>query len=245
MFKRILHRIFQTFPPSLRKLILDLLIQKHNFSALAQDYGQFNTIRKESCLDRRGKPIPWYTYPAIEYLSHINFSLMRVFEFGSGNSSLWWTKRCRSLTSIESDQQWFGKVSQDQDAGLKFDYRLEINETAYTSSPGLKEADIVIIDGKYRSKCADAFIDACNENERKGLMLLFDNADWYPNSIKKIQQSLGWIQVDFHGFGPINAYTWTTSIFINPKRVPELQYVKPLISIAGIDNAVGNADDAK
>jgi len=245
MFKIVLRRIFKIFPPSFQKLFFDLLRQKHNFSVLAQDYGQFRTIRKGSCLDREGKPVPWYTYPAIEYFSHIDFSTMRVFEFGSGNSSLWWARRCLSLTSIESDQHWFGKVSQDREAGLKFDYRLEEHETDYIAAPGLKEADVVIIDGKYRSKCVDAFIVTCQEKASGGVMLIFDNADWYPSTINRLRQSLDWVQVDFHGFGPINTYTWTTTIFLNPRRVQELKYIRPLMSIAGIDCAVGNADDAK
>lgn len=244
--KRLLRRAFQIFPQSLQKLIFDLISQKHNLSALAHDYGQFRTIREWSCLDRAGQPIPWYTYPATEYLSHIDFSTMRVFEFGSGNSSLWWAKRSNSLTSVESDQQWFRRVNQARESGLKFDYRLAESETDYLAAAGLKEADIVIIDGKCRSKCADAFLAACKENTAGGaVMVIFDNADWYPNTIQKMRQELGWVQIDFHGFGPINAYTWTTSCFINPQRVPELRYVKALMSISGIDNAVGNADDAQ
>jgi hypothetical protein len=245
MLRFIIRSLFQIFPRSFRKLIIDLLKQKHNLSALIYDYGQFRTIRMESCFDREGKPIPWYTYPAIEYLSHIDFSMLRIFEFGSGNSSLWWARRCFSLTSIESDQQWFEKINQDREVGSKFDYRLEDSEKAYISSPGLKDADIVIIDGKYRSRCADVLIAACEVNAEKYVMLIFDNADWYPNAITKIQQALGWVQIDFHGFGPINNYTWTTSVFINPRRVSDLRYVKPLMSVAGIDNAVGNADDTR
>ncbi len=32
--------------------------------------------------------IPWYTYPAIEYLLSIDLSEMDVFEYGCGNSRL-------------------------------------------------------------------------------------------------------------------------------------------------------------
>ena len=66
------------------------------------------------------------------------------------------------------------------------------------------------------------------------LMIIFDNSDWYPNTIRQIQNSINLVQIDFHGFGPINNYTWTTSIFLNPLRCQELKYRKTLRSIASL-----------
>lgn len=65
-------------------------------------------------------------------------------------------------------------------------------------------------------------------------MLILDNADWYPKSVEFIQDNFCWMQVDFHGFGPINDYTWTTSIFINPIRCHEIRQAKPLRSMCGL-----------
>jgi len=65
-------------------------------------------------------------------------------------------------------------------------------------------------------------------------MLVLDNSDWYPKSVRFIQDNLGWMQIDFHGFGPINNYTWTTSVFINPLRYRELKYPSSLKSVCGL-----------
>jgi len=44
------------------------------------------------------------------------------------------------------------------------------------------------------------------------------------------------IEVDFHGFGPINAYTWTTSIFISRNfNFKPINKEQPNFSIAGIE----------
>lgn len=64
--------------------------QLKNFYTLAFDYGQLRTIREKRCIDKLGNPIPWYTYPAIEYLKTIDFSRKLVFEYGGGSSTLWW-----------------------------------------------------------------------------------------------------------------------------------------------------------
>lgn len=190
-----------------------------------------------------GRPIPWYTYPAIEYLSHIDFSTLTVLEYGSGNSSLWWMERCQELTSIENDKKWYKKINTVGCKGLNFSYLLETREEAYIHQEKLTAANIVIIDGVYRSKCANAFIAACQDKSCEVAMLIFDNSDWYPKTITTLHDALGWVQIDFHGFGPINNYTWTTSIFINPQLSCKLKYAKPLMSIDGFDNATGNTDD--
>jgi hypothetical protein len=64
-------------------------------------------------------------------------------------------------------------------------------------------------------------------------LLIFENSDWYPKTITRLNKQLKWLQVDFAGFGPINNYTWTTSIFIDPSYQPNLTYVRNLCSIGG------------
>jgi hypothetical protein len=65
-------------------------------------------------------------------------------------------------------------------------------------------------------------------------MLIFDNSDWYPNTVRFLQEKLGWMQIDFHGYGPINNYTWTTSILMNPVRYSKLRYGSALKSECAI-----------
>jgi hypothetical protein len=46
---------------------------------------------------------------------------------------------------------------------------------------------------------------------------ILDNADWFPNTAKLIRTA-GFVQVDFIGAGPVNSYTWCTSIFFPALR---------------------------
>jgi len=52
---------------------------------------------------RAGEPVPWYTYSAIAFLEAIVEPHFRVFEFGAGNSTLYWEKRVREVVSVEHD----------------------------------------------------------------------------------------------------------------------------------------------
>ena len=71
------------------------------------------SIDEKVCLDRDGNPIPWYTYPAIEYLSQFDYTKKKIFEFGCGYSSLFWAKRAQLVISIEDNPKWFEKWRQE------------------------------------------------------------------------------------------------------------------------------------
>jgi hypothetical protein len=211
--------------------------QIRNFRSLASNYGQWRSIRDWSSVDKDGNPIPWYTYPATEYLSHLDFSKLSIFEYGSGNSTLWWAKRSKSVTAVEDDEFWYTKVRSN--LGIdSIEYLLEIEKDRYISSSA-KDADIFIIDGKHRRECAE-HVASC---EREGVMIILDNSDWYPKTTNYIRNTLSWMQIDFHGFEPINNYTWTTSIFVNPSRHKELVYNNALDSRCGLVQIADNDCD--
>lgn len=110
-------------------------IQKQlaNFKTLSKEYGQYQTIVKWSCIDKDNNPIPWYTYPAIEFLKNLDFSNKIVLEYGSGNSSSFWAKRAKKVISIERDKKWFEMVSANKLPNQEI-YLKELDAN-YTKSP--------------------------------------------------------------------------------------------------------------
>lgn len=38
------------------------------------DYGHFLSVFRMSSVDNKGEPVPWFTYPAIDYLKSIDLS---------------------------------------------------------------------------------------------------------------------------------------------------------------------------
>jgi hypothetical protein len=157
----------------------------------------------------KGEPVPWYTYPAIEFLKQIDFSSKTVFEYGCGNSTLYWGNEALRVTSVEDNKEWFNKISTLKTKNLIIKHIIDkehyINEI-YNYDP----FDVIIIDGSYRYECAIASI---NRLSPKGIIIL-DNSDWCENA-PKILREANLIQIDMNGFGPYNPYTWTTSIFLS------------------------------
>lgn len=211
--------------------------QLTNCKSLAFEYGQYQSIQKWECIDKNGKPIPWYTYPAIEYLNGIDFSDKNIFEFGCGNSSLYWAEKAKHVVSVEHDREWYEKISKS-----KMDNQNIILCEDEEEYPSIIEQfdnkfDVIIIDGIARLKCVDTIAEHLNLKD--GYMIILDNSDWYPKTAEALRQKYNLIQADYHGFGPINAYTWTTSVMFsrNIQLVP-MNEVQPSYSLCAIKQRI-------
>lgn len=197
------NNLYKFMPNKLKTIYKSFL----NYKILSLNFGQYNSIDKWACIDLEGKPIPWYTYPAIEFLNQIDLKNKSIFEFGSGNSTRFWKSRCSRLVSVEHDKKWFDKVKNDLPSQVDYnlieiDYHQSINNFD-------EKFDVIIIDGKNRFECALESIKKLNED---GFIIL-DNSDWYQKTSKLLRDN-DLIEIDFSGFGPINEYTWTTSFYL-------------------------------
>ena len=192
----------------LRKILPRKLLTIMRFYQIYNSkYGHSNFINGFIC-DGDNQPIPWITYPCIEFLNRLDLSDCNVFEYGSGSSTLYWSNKSNSVVSVEKDKQWFDKVQGAllsnctlSHAGVDLDYIQHINQ--YES-----KFDIIIIDGAVRYPCAQ---EALKNISNRGIIIL-DNTEWYPETAKLLI-SAGYTQIDFIGFPPINAFPSTTSIF--------------------------------
>ncbi len=177
-------------------------------------YGYFKSRELSMSVDADGDPIPWYTYPAIEYLSSLDFRECSVFEFGSGSSSIWWAKRAKEVYSVENKPEYFEKLQNAKLDNNKIFFRENSESYSECIVEQGKVFDIIIIDGKRRFECLEKSLDCLSD---KG-MLIFDNSDrclifnHYKRALQRLNQE-DFIQVDFKGFTPINTYTSVTSIF--------------------------------
>jgi len=212
--------------------------QLTNFRILSNDYAQYQTIKNWDCTDKHGNKIPWYTYPTIEFLNNLDFSEKSVFEFGSGNSSIYWARKAKDVISVEHDKKWFEKVKSNFGENQTLLYRENNEEYEQSILDYEKKFDVIIIDGIRRVECSKV-VEKCLSNESKeGFLVILDNSDWYKETSKYLREKLDLIEVDFHGFGPINNYTWTTSIFMSRNfRFKPIDNIQPNFSISAIEQS--------
>ncbi|MEK9632588.1 MAG: hypothetical protein VW622_02000, partial [Opitutae bacterium] len=102
--------------------------------------------------------LPWWSLSAIRKMKEHLKRDHRVFEWGSGGSTVFLAKECKELTSIEHDPNWFEQVQtiiNEQDIGnsrlLRRETNLE-NKKSFLASPYAtalqSKHDIIVIDGE-------------------------------------------------------------------------------------------------
>jgi hypothetical protein len=177
-------------------------------------YGHLKSVRSRSAIDQSGEPLPWYTYPAIEFLQQLDFSQCTAFEYGAGNSTLFWAHRVARLVSVEDEEQWAETVRQRLPSNATLLYESDLRRYVDTIRQFSEGFDIIIVDGPARGgtrlKCARAGM----EHLKPGGMIILDNSDWLPQSARALRES-GLLQVDMSGFIPIGSHTQTTSFFFH------------------------------
>jgi len=188
-------------------------------------------MRAKESIDASGEPVPWYTYPAIEYLKQMDLKDKTIFEYGAGGSTRFFAKRCRRLVSVEDDKSWYDKVNALLPTNAKCQYIKERLEYVNYLNTVTDKIDIIAIDGKYRMACAKESVKRIADD---GFIIL-DNSD-HNQKTSAFLRSEGLIEVDMSGFTPINGFTCVTSFFF--KRGVQLKplYEKhPMCPIGGIE----------
>lgn len=113
-----------------------------------------NVVNGVSPLDLE---VPWFSYAANDFLSEWLKPHMKAFEYGSGGSTLFLSKRVQSVHSVEDNPKWYELVSkrvqEKQIANVsiefhQFDFKNPIGFEHSDYLNALKEEkDVIFIDG--------------------------------------------------------------------------------------------------
>lgn len=195
------------------------------------DYGHLRSVCTESAVDRDGHPLPWYTYPAIEFLAQLDFSGCRVFEYGTGNSTLFWAQRAREVVSVEHDPQWYDYVRARVPANAAVIYEPDLQAYAAAIARVAGGFDVIVVDGPARQLTRARAAAAALTRLNPGGLIILDNSDWLPTSTTLLREA-DLLQVDFSGFVPIATGTQTTSLYFHREcRLQPLGARQPQLSL--------------
>lgn len=182
---------------------------------MLHQYGWFRAWKEGKPVDRNGDPLPWITYPAIDFISQFDYCNKSIFEWGSGYSTLWWIPRCHHIISVETNPVWYERM-------LGFiDGRSEIVNPGFEERAEAEQIrqydvrfDVIVIDnnGPFRAACAVEAIPRLAE----GGYILLDNSDQCLIAAQILREA-GFQQIDFSGYAPGMGYAQTTSLFFKEK----------------------------
>ncbi|MBP46801.1 MAG: FkbM family methyltransferase [Myxococcales bacterium] len=183
-----------------------------------KDRGWFHSFVRRLPVDAKGRPLPWFTYGSIAFLTPRIQSSWRVFEYGSGHSTLWWSERVKEVVAVEHHQQWADKISKQLPDNATLMYRALAQGTSYPDAPveAGGKFDVIVIDGRERIWCAERCFSALAANG----VIIWDNSERprYQPGLKRLAE-LGFRHVDFDGMGPINTYGWRTTLLYRDDNV--------------------------
>lgn len=170
--------------------------------------------------------LPWISYPAIDYLRGFLKPDLKVFEWGIGGSTVFFTTHNCKVTTVESNEIWLNKVQQKL-ININTRYSPEIffvpSETQQIESikeyiAKVKENapwDIIFVDGleeNYISRL-DCIKVAKNLIKHGGILILDDS--WRENYSEVPRILNNFRRLEFWGLGVARLGVTKTDVYIN------------------------------
>lgn len=176
--------------------------------------GHFKSSFKNKSVARDGSPLPWYTYPIIDFLGTRSFSDKIILEFGGGQSTNYWAKSALKVITLEDDKDWFDQLKKQIPSNVElFLVSKEIREkcaadvVSILTKLAIPHFDLVIIDGLCREEMIEIAIRYVASNGG----IICDNAEgygFYDGFIDK-----GFQRIDFFGHAPGVMIPHCTSLY--------------------------------
>jgi len=191
--------------------VLTALISQRAFGYLL-DEGWFNSFNCKEPINEKLDPIPWVTYPMLDFLNpRLVNNQLELLEFGSGNSTLFFAKRLGHVTTIEHDIEWYDRLKQKLPGNVEM-FHFDSERSGFISSiSNIKHTfDIIFIDGIHRVECC---YFASNHLKEGGVVILDDSERVeYTEGIDCLIKD-GFNRLDFWGISPGYLYKKNTTVF--------------------------------
>ncbi|RZK66789.1 MAG: FkbM family methyltransferase [Pedobacter sp.] len=183
--------------------------------------GWFTAFDNHQAVDAHNQPIPWVTYSFIDFIKGRLNKDLTIFEYGSGNSTLFYAKNVKRVVSVEHDEAWFNKIVDQKATNAEMIFtKLETNGE-YSKKANLlgEKFDLIIVDGRDRVNCCKYSVDALTE---KGVLVLDDSEREVYDEARTFLKSKGYKELSFSGISPGLFYNKATSIFYRKDNCLEI-----------------------
>lgn len=184
---------------------------------------------------------PWIVFSAIDFLGTLNLEGKKVFEYGSGGSTLFWLSKGCDVVSVEHDPKWFQRMTSLITQKTQIDYELIEPESLpadklQTSDPANPDHYVTSFDipkkffKKYvclidqfeknsfdivliDGRCRPSCIKHAINKVKKSGYIVIDNADrdYYFSQTSKYLDNFE--KFEFFSIGPGSIDRWKTDIY--------------------------------
>ena len=186
---------------------------------LRAEYGFLESSRKNIPVNNKNEIMPMYTYPCYEWLNSIDWTDSKVFEYGTGYSTIWWQNKNVNYHAVEDNKQWYDMIKDKTNIKHEPEYN-KYSQSIYNYD---FKFDVIVIDGTARFDCIKPALEKIKDDG----IIIFDNTDWHKNSKEELDKS-DLIPIHFHGFKPLHVDSETTSCYINRKFNKKAKSIIPM-----------------
>ena len=170
--------------------------------------------------------IPWIVPESLEALRAVLKPEWRVFEWGSGGSTIFWSKNCASSVAIEHNPIWIERVTEmmarhecPDNVALRYveGHGIDHNTAFREYAAAILEYpdasfDLVSVDGE--ASCRGWCIENAISKIKPGGYLLLDNSDWFKGILEWEKQDF--VARDLKWIGQPGTFNWWTSLLKKP-----------------------------
>ncbi|MFA6598976.1 MAG: hypothetical protein WCS69_14720 [Ignavibacteriaceae bacterium] len=191
--------------------VLRLLLSLRNTGYLV-DIGWFEAFKSGRSINKNSKPIPWVTYAFIDFIEARLNKTMKVFEYGSGFSTLFYTEHTLNVTSVEHNAAWFEKMKNlvPQNSDIIFcEDDIDGLYSKAVSSKG-EQYDLIIVDANDRVNCTKQALSALTD---RGVVILDDSEREEYGEIFDFMALNNFKHLDFSGISPGCFIRKATTVF--------------------------------
>jgi hypothetical protein len=164
--------------------------------------------------------MPWITYASYFFIDSKSLHEKMVFEYGAGNSTLYFNKKGANVYSVDHDAHWHAIVKNKIPKPEQLYFKPLSDVQAIDDYIGAIKIpatrfDIVLIDGRHRRRCLFTAADFLKE---EGVIIL-DNSDrsYYQEGVQHLLKN-GFRKIDFWGISPISYTLSCTSVIYREKN---------------------------
>ena len=166
---------------------------------------------------------PFIPYDAFAVLQAIVNKNTRVFEYGSGMSTLWFAQNAGEVITVENDEKWFanilGKLEKHDCKNVTYIRQSDCDKYSQLIHKYDGTFDLVFVDGRFRKEC----MEECFFKARSYIFLDNSDADHYQDAYDVMRTYKPGDLEDYCSYG-LNPYTgedlpdkWQASMFIKEK----------------------------
>jgi len=193
------------------------MCQEHGY---LYESGWIKSIELQKPVDKYGNLIPWYTYPAIKFITERISSNLNIFEYGCGYSTIWYSQRVKKISTLEDNIEWYNKISAEANSSISSIILCQdLNEYVKKIHDIGGKYDIIINDGQKRRLATYEFINYLKDDG----VVIFDNSErLHYQPAYDFLEDRGFKRLDFFGHAPMITKLTQTTIFYRKTNIFKL-----------------------